>query len=250
MTRFLYPPIVMPVLQLHRTANVRQMPTAQIYQQLEAVLPTGRANGPWSRVQLSQQRQQYLFARAMELHHRQNVTTAQKNRALAILRHLAMNYNRVWANNPLRSHLFAGSNVNYNSNNSNAERAVNNAYRRRHGIYPYNTHPPHVPARVSPQRANNTTGLHSLFIKTNLVKLPANKPIDAISRHTFKKGDVATRIRQNGTNSYFRTGAFNSWFGHDWKHMSPNSNAKISNKKHPLTRATVTRRSVSRVKFV
>jgi len=240
----------MPVILLRRTANVRQMPTAQIYQQLEAVLPTGRTNGPWSRVQLSQQRQQYLFARAMELYHRPNVTTAQYSRLIDILRHLAMNYNRVWTNNPRRTQLFAGSNnnasnQNYNSNNSNTERAVNNAYRRRHGA-----HPPRVPAHVSPQRANNITGLHSLFIKTNHVKLPANKPIDVISHHKFKKGDVATRIHQNGTNSYFRTGSFNKWFGHDWKHMSPNSNAKISNKKHPLTRATVTRRNVSRVRFV
>jgi hypothetical protein len=245
----------MPVLQLRRTANVRQMPTAQIYQQLEAVLPTGSRIGPWSRVQWSQQRQQYLFSRAMELYHRPDASTIQKDRALNILRTLASGYDRVWTNNPRPHRLFVvsnnnASNQNYNSNNSNAERAVNNAYRRRHGIYPYTTHPPHVPAHVSPQRANNTTGLHSLFIKTNLVKLPANKPIDSISRHKFKKGDVATRIHQNGTNAYFRTGAFNSWFGHNWKHMSPNSNAKISNKKHPLTRATVTRRNVSRVKFV
>lgn len=235
----------MPVVQLRRTANVRQMPTAQIYQQLEAVLPTGRTNGPWSRVQLSQQRQQYLFARAMELHHRQNVTTAQKNRALAILRHLAMNYNRVWTNNPRRTRLFAGSNnnasnQNYNSNNSNEFMP----YYRAAGIIGSTR-----TARVSPQRANNS-GLHSLFINTKLVKLPANKPIDVISHHTFKKGDVATRIHQNGRNYYFRTGSFNSWFGHDWKHMNPNSNAKISNKKHPSTRATVTRKNVSRIKFV
>jgi len=90
----------------------------------------------------------------------------------------------------------------------------------------------------------------TIFIKTNHVKLPANKPIDVISLHKFKKGDAATRIRQNGKNYYFRTGSFNNWFGHDWKHMSPNSNAKISNKTHPTTRATVTRRNVSRVKFV
>lgn len=96
----------------------------------------------------------------------------------------------------------------------------------------------------------NNTGLHSLFINTKLVKLPANKPIDPISHHTFKKGDVATRIRQNGKNTYFRTGSFNSWFGHNWKHMNANSNAKISNKQHPLTRANVTRKNVSRVKFV
>jgi hypothetical protein len=207
------------------------MPTAQIYQQLEAVLPTGRTNGPWSRVQWSQQRQQYLFSRAMELYHRQNVTTAQNNRALEILRHLAMNYNRVWTNNPRRTQLFAGS----NNNASNSNEFM--PYYRSAGI-------------IGPPRANNNTGLHSLFIKTNIVKLPANKPVDSISHHKFKKGDVATRIRQNGTNAYFRTGAFNSWFGHNWKHMSPNSNAKISNKKHPLTRATVTRRNVSRVKFV
>jgi hypothetical protein len=218
----------MPVIPLRRTANVRQMPTAQIYQQLEAVLPTGRTNGPWSRVQWSQQRQQYLFSRAMEIYHRPDATGAQQNRALTILRHLAMNYNRVWQNEPRRSRLFAGSNN--NESNSNEERRA--------------------PVRVSPPRANNNAGLHSLFIKTNHVKLPTNKPIDAISHHKFKKGDVATRIRQNGTNSYFRTGSFNKWFGHEWKHMSPNSNAKISNKTHPLTRATVTRRNVSRVKFV
>jgi hypothetical protein len=138
-----------------------------------------------------------------------------------------MNYNRVWSNNPLRSRLFAGSNVNYGSNNN----------------IPY-------AAPVSPPRANNTAGLHSLFINMKLVKLPTNKPVDPISHHKFKKGDVATRVRQDGKNVYFRTGSFNSWFGHDWKHMSPNSNAKISNKKHPLTRATVTRKNVSRVKFV
>ena len=97
---------------------------------------------------------------------------------------------------------------------------------------------------------HNNTGLHGLFINTNLVKIPANKPIDPISHHTFKKGDVATRIHQNGKNTYFRTGSFNSWFGHNWKHMNANSNAKISHKKHPLTRANVTRKNVSRVKFV
>jgi hypothetical protein len=253
----------MPVLQLRRTANVGQMPTAQIYQQLEAVLPTGRTNGPWSRTPLSQQRQQYLFSRAMELYHRPNVTNAQNNRALTILRTLAMNYNRVWTNNPRRTQLFAGSNnnesnynvnvmnyMNYNTANSNAEREANNAYRRARARARAQVSPPRARAQVSPPRANNTTGIHSLFIKTNHVKLPSNRPIDAISHHKFKKGDVATRIRQNGTNAYFRTGAFNSWFGHNWKHMSPNSNAKISNKKHPLTRATVTRRNVSRVKFV
>jgi hypothetical protein len=190
----------MPVVQLRRTANVREMPTRQLAQEIETVLPQ------WRGVAWTPRRQQYLFSRAMELYHRPDITHLQGILATSILQHLAMNYNRVWTNNPRRTQLFAGS--------------------------------------------NNTTGLHSLFIKTNLVKLPANKPIDSISHHKFKKGDVATRIRQNGTNAYFRTGAFNSWFGHNWKHMSPNSNAKISNKKHPLTRATVTRRNVSRVKFV
>jgi len=216
-TRFLYPPIVMPVIQLRRTANVRQMPTQQIAQEIETMLPQWR-NRNWT-----PRRQQYMFSRAMEMYHRPNATTAQSNRALEILRYLAMNYNRVWANNPLRSHLFAGSNVNNNSNSNEF---------------------------MPPQRVNNTVGLHSLFINTKLVKLPTNKPIDPISHHTFKKGDVATRVHQDGKNVYFRTGSFNSWFGHDWKHMNPNSNAKISNKKHPLTRANVTRKNVSRVKFV
>lgn len=212
----------MPVIQLRRTANVRQMPTPQIAQEIETVLPQWR-NTAWT-----PQRQQYLFSRAMEIYHRPDATGAQQTRAITILRHLAMNYNRVWVNNPRRTRLFAGSNN--NESNSNEER--------------------HTPVRVSPPRTNNNAGLHGLFIKTNHVKLPSNKPIDAISHHKFKKGDVATRIRQSGTNSYFRTGSFNKWFGHEWKHMSPNSNAKISNKTHPLTRATVTRRNVSRVKFV
>jgi hypothetical protein len=181
----------------------------------------------WRNIAWTPQRQQYLFSRAMELYHRPDATGAQQTRGITILRHLAMNYNRVWVNNPRRTRLFAGSNN--NESNSNEERRV--------------------PVRASPPRTNNA-GLHGLFIKTNHVKLPSNKPIDAISHHKFKKGDVATRIRQNGTNSYFRTGSFNRWFGHEWKHMSPNSNAKISNKTHPLTRATVTRRNVSRVKFV
>jgi hypothetical protein len=100
------------------------------------------------------------------------------------------------------------------------------------------------------QAHSNNIGLHGLFINTKLVKLPTNKPIDPISHHTFKKGDVATRIRQNGKNTYFRTGSFNNWFGHNWKHMNANSNAKISYKQHPLTRVNVTRKNVSRVKFV
>jgi hypothetical protein len=213
----------MPVIPLRRTANVRQMPTQQIAQEIEIMLPQWR-NRNWT-----PRRQQYMFSRAMELYHRRNVTNAQDNRALGILRSLAMNYNRVWANNPLRSQLFAGSNVNYGSNSNE--------------FMPY-------AGVIGPPRANNNAGLYSLFINTKLVKLPTNKPIDPISHHVFKKGDVATRVRQNGKNVYFRTGPFNSWFGHDWKHMNPNSNAKISNKKHPLTRATVTRRNVSRVRFV
>jgi hypothetical protein len=97
---------------------------------------------------------------------------------------------------------------------------------------------------------NNKMNLHGLYINTNRVKLPANRPVDPISLHKFKKGDAATRIRQNGRNVYFRTKAFNNWFGPNWKTMHPNSNAKISNKKHPLTRAFILRRNVSRVKFI
>ncbi len=97
---------------------------------------------------------------------------------------------------------------------------------------------------------NNNMNLHGLYINTNHVKLPANRPIDPISLHKFKKGDAATRIRQNGRNYYFRTSAFNSWFGHNWKTMHPNSNANISNKTNPLSRKKVTRRNVSRVKFI
>lgn len=92
--------------------------------------------------------------------------------------------------------------------------------------------------------------LHSLYIPTNRVKLPANRPIDPTSLHKFKKGDVATRISQNGRNVYFRTASFNSWFGHNWKSMNPNSNNVISTKKHPLTRQIVRRKNVSRVKFI
>ena len=94
----------------------------------------------------------------------------------------------------------------------------------------------------------NNTSLHGLYINTNRVKLPANRPVDPISLHRFRKGDVATRIRQ-GANFYFRTRDFNRWFGHDWKTMHPNSNAHISNKKNPVTGLRVSRRNVSRVKF-
>ncbi len=97
---------------------------------------------------------------------------------------------------------------------------------------------------------NNSMNLHGLYINTNRVKLPANRPIDPISLHKFKKGDAATRIRQNGRNYYFKTRAFNNWFGHEWKYMHPNSNNIISNRKHPLTRSTILRKNVSRVKFI
>ena len=95
---------------------------------------------------------------------------------------------------------------------------------------------------------NRLNGMHGLYINTNRVKLPANRPIDPISLHRFRKGDVATRIRQ-GANFYFKTGDFNRWFGHNWKTMHPNSNTKISNKKNPATGLHVSRRNVSRVKF-
>lgn len=134
----------------------------------------------------------------------------------------------------------------------NRVRAQAQAQVQRHGPTNVSRLDPGILAFIARARAgmHNNTGLHSLFINTKLVKLPTNKPIDPISHHTFKKGDVATRIRQNGKNTYFRTGSFNSWFGHNWKHMNANSNAKISDKKHPLTRANVTRKNVSRVKFV
>jgi YHS domain-containing protein len=121
----------------------------------------------------------------------------------------------------------SGSNSNSNSGSNSNSNSNNNVARR-----------------------NNNMNLHGLYINTNRVKLPANRPIDPISLHKFKKGDAATRIRQNGRNYYFRTRAFNNWFGHNWKTMHPNSNARISNKKHPLTRAFILRRNVSRVKFI
>ena len=164
--------------------------------------------------QWSQRSQQLAFNRAMNLYHHPNVTPTQRHNSRSVFRRLVRNYNRTWAVDPSSA-----------------------------SFQP-------IPHSNSNNNSNNNTGLHSLFINTKLVKLPANKPIDPISHHTFKKGDVATRIRQNGKNTYFRTGSFNSWFGHNWKHMNANSNAKISHKKHPLTRANVTRKNVSRVKFV
>lgn len=97
---------------------------------------------------------------------------------------------------------------------------------------------------------NRSMNLHGLFINTNRVRLPNNRPVDPVSLHKFKKGDAATRIRQNGKNFYFRTHIFNRLFDNNWKTMHPNSNAKISNKTNPLTRAKVLRRNVSRVKFI
>jgi hypothetical protein len=173
--------------------------------------------------------QQMAFNRAIELYRRRPISAERKRIVEAALRTLVRNYNRTWSQPAPPASRFR---VNYNSE-SNNNGSNSNEF---------------MPRAVQAQ--NNNTGLHSLFIKTNLVKMPANKPTDSMSHHKFKKGDVATRIRQGGRNYYYRTGAFNRWFGHDWKHMSPNSNARISNKTHPETRATVTRRNVSRVKFV
>jgi hypothetical protein len=122
------------------------------------------------------------------------------------------------------------------------------------------THRSERPVYFGPARAVNRTvllyapprpnfGLHHLFINVNKVKLPGNKPIDPISLHKFRKGDAAIRIRQNGRNTYFKTTSFNKYFGHNWKHLPPSSNTSLP-KLHPLTRARVTRRNVSRVKFI
>lgn len=181
---------------------------------------------PWS-----MNEQQIAFERAMELYHRRNATLAHRRTARRVLRRLVEEYNRTWTHPApsvsrfRRNNYLSEINSQFNSNRSPSSNRSN----------PY---------------SNNNTGLHSLFINTKLVKLPANKPIDPISHHTFKKGDVATRISQNGKNTYFRTGSFNRWFGHNWKHMNANSNAKISDKEHPLTRANVIRKNVSRVRFV
>ena len=98
----------MPTL-LRRTANVQQMPTPQIAQEINTVLPK------WRHTSWTPQRQQYLFSRAMELYRRPDANNRRKNKALEILRHLAMNYNRKWNNLPKPVHLFMGSNNNNNN---------------------------------------------------------------------------------------------------------------------------------------
>lgn len=239
----------MPVVQLRRTANVRQMPTAQIYQQLEAVLPTGRTNGPWSRVELSQQRQQYLFSRAIELHHRQNVTTAQKNRALAILRHLAMNYNRVWTNNPRRTQLFAGSNNNESNSNEfmpygspQAARAPNANYSK-------------ASAAAKKWLAMRPHTVHRNAVH---IKLPANAT-DPVSYKNFTTGNEAVmvikkRLQTNGAMRSKRTFYNKNTVerlarGKKWNTIlgMKGSDAVF---KDPINRRTVYRRDLMNVKFV
>ena len=246
----------MPVVQLRRTANVRQMPTAQIYQQLEAVLPTGRTNGPWSRVQLSQQRQQYLFARAMELHHRPDATGAQQNRALAILRHLAMNYNRVWTNNPRRTRLFAGS----NNNESNSNEFM--PYYRAAGIIETPPQQPMSSANYSKASAAAKKWLamrpHTVHRNAVHIKLPANAT-DPVSYKNFTTGNEAVmvikkRLQTNGVMRSKRTFYNKNTVerlarGKKWNTIL---GMKGSDPvfKDPINRRTVYRRDLMNVKFV
>jgi hypothetical protein len=246
----------MPVVQLRRTANVRQMPTAQIYQQLEAVLPTGRTNGPWSRVELSQQRQQYLFSRAIELHHRQNVTTSQKNRALAILRHLAMNYNRVWTNNPRRTQLFAGS----NNNESNSNEFM--PYYRAAGIIgsPQAARAPNANYSKASAAAKKWLAMRPHTIHQNVVniKLPANAT-DPVSYTNFKIGNEAVmvikkRLLSNGAMRSRRTFYNKNTIerlarGKQWNTILRMKGADAVFK-DPINRRTVYRRDLMNVKFV
>ena len=94
---------------LRHTANVRQMPTPLIVRQINTVLPK------WKHTAWTPRRQQYLFSRALEIYRRPDANNVQKNRALTILRVLAMEYNRNWNNLPKPAHIFMGSNNNNNN---------------------------------------------------------------------------------------------------------------------------------------
>jgi hypothetical protein len=96
--------------------------------------------------------------------------------------------------------------------------------------------------------AVNEPSLHALFIPTNHVKLNKNnRPVDPISLHHFKKGDVAIRVG-NKNPIYIRTLTFNKAYGTGWKHLNQNSTNIVL--RHPLTRGRVLRKNIRKVRFV
>jgi hypothetical protein len=214
------------------------MPTPQIAQEIETVLPQWR-NRAWT-----PQRQQYLFSRAMEIYHRPDATGAQQNRALEILRHLAMNYNRVWVNNPRRTRLFAGSNnneSNYNSNGSpQAVRAAN-----------------YSKASAAAKKWIATRP-HTVHRNAVHIKLPVNAA-DPVSYKNFTTGNEAVmvikkRLQANGAMRSKRTFYNKNTIerlsqGKKWNTIlrMKGSDAVF---KDPINRRTVYRRDLMNVKFV
>jgi dihydroneopterin aldolase len=241
----------MPVIQLRRTANVRQMPTQQIAQEIETMLPQWR-NRNWT-----PRRQKYMFSRAMELYHRQNATTAQTNRALGILRSLAMNYNRVWPNNPSRSQLFADSNVNYGSNsgyNSTEDReAYLNSIRKQ---LSNSANYARASAAVKKWIAKRPHTIHRNAVH---IKLPENAA-DPVSYKNFKKGNEAVmvikkRLQKNGamrsTRTFYEKSTIQRLAGKTWNTIIGLKGSNIVlDKKDPLNRRTVYRRDLINVRFV
>ena len=228
----------MPVVQLRRTANVQQMPTPQIAQEIETVLPQWR-NRTWT-----PQRQQYLFSRAMELYHRSNATAAQQNRALEILRHLAMNYNRVWTNTPRRTQLFAGSNNNESNYNSNGSpQALNSANYSK------------ASAAVKKWLSVRPHTIHRNVVN---IKLPVNAE-DPVSYKNFKTGNEAImvikkRLQSNGAMRSKRTFYNKNTVerlarGKTWNTILRMKGSDVVFK-DPINRRTVYRRDLMNVKFV
>ena len=229
----------MPVIPLRRNANVAQMPPPQIAQEIETALPQWRGSS-WT-----PRRQQYLFSRAMELYHRPDATGAQQNRALDILRHLAMNYNRVWANNPRRTQLFAGS----NNNESNSNEFIPSGS-------------PHAAANYSKASAAVKKWLsvrpHTIHRNVVNIKLPVNAE-DPVSYKNFKTGNEAImvikkRLQANGAMRSKRT-FYNKntverlAHGKKWN-MILRMKGSDAVFKDPINRRTVYRRDLMNVKFV
>jgi len=104
----------------------------------------------------------------------------------------------------------------------------------------------------TPRRLNfeeSSTPRKRLKQNVEKVNIPNNRPVDPISLNTFQPGDFAVRVRQNGYNKYYKPNGFNKWFGNNWRTLPSSSNAFISRKTLPETRARVKRRNVQMVLF-
>ena len=247
-------------LHLRVTENVRRMNPDEIYQQLESVLPTGNRSGQWARTMWSNRRQQYLFARAIELYRRGR--NFQRSRAANILRHLHNSYWLNWTIEPRPYRLYARSNSNNNSNtrsNSNSN-SYNNSNTRSNS----NSGENYSKVRKYAERWR-------LKGPVKLVNLPENpnNRTDPISLHEFKRGHEAIRHQRRNASGrvistrYYLLPTLERLSGMKWnaiRRMHPNKILKketgTGNKflatvhlPNAVTRLPMYRRDLNLVKF-